>query len=635
MKVRPSYKLMLFSARKALSLWMLLGIGMSVYAQNFRFAQMTDIHLSPGNKNHEEDLMNSIKEINSTEGVDFVLITGDISERGDRETLMRAKELFSNLKSPYYIVMGNHETKWSDSGCTAWQEVFGYERFQMRHQGVHFLGFNMGPLMRMAYGHVVPQDLSWLDEELGKLPKDAPAIIVTHYPLLDGDVDNWYQVTDVLRKYNVRLCIGGHYHALKDFSYDGIPGVLMRSNLRDGEGRSGFGLYEVTPDSIRVMVCNHGVEPFQLACYSMRGPIKDMNGNILDPKAGADHYPSMEDNTTYSNVKETWIQKTGVGVYSSPAYSKGRVFVGDDLGILTAYDVKTGKQLWQFRTKARIVGTPAAANGIVVTGSADHSIYGVSAKTGKLLWRVECGAPVLGAVTIDGGQCFVGASDHKMRCIALKTGKIVWTLDGVEGYIETKPLVTSQHVVFGAWDNLLYSASRKDGTLEWKWKVEKGSTHYSPAAVWPVEAEGKVFVADPDRALSAIDAQTGQTVWRTKQSMVRETIGLSKDKERIYSKTMNDSIVCYQTAGTQPVELWATAVGFGYEHAPSMPVEQDGVVYGSTKEGMIFALEAKKGTLLWRHKIGNSLISTVVPIGKRRILFTSSDGVIGMLTDRE
>ena len=232
--------------KKTLYMGLLLWMGMNAWGQNFRFAQMTDIHLSPGNKEHEEDLRNSIQEINAEEGVDFVLITGDISEKGDRETLQRAKELFDTLEPPYYIVMGNHETKWSDSGCTAWQEVFGYERFQMEHKGVHFLGFNTGPLMRMAYGHVVPQDLSWLDEELGKLPKDAPAIIVTHYPLMDGDVDNWYQVTDVLRKYNVRLCVGGHYHALRNLSYDGIPGVLMRSNLRNEEKKSGFGMYEVT-----------------------------------------------------------------------------------------------------------------------------------------------------------------------------------------------------------------------------------------------------------------------------------------------------------------------------------------------------------------------------------------------------
>jgi hypothetical protein len=55
---------------------------------------------------------------------------------------------------------------------------------------------------------------------------------------------------------------------------------------------------------------------------------------------------------------------------------------------------------------------------------------------------------------------------------------------------------------------------------------------------------------------------------------------------------MNDSIVCYATQGNQPIEIWASDVGFGYEHAPSMPVEKDGVVFGSTKSGLIFALDA-------------------------------------------
>ncbi len=54
-----------------------------------------------------------------------------------------------------------------------------------------------------------------------------------HYPLLKGDVDNWYEVTDLLRHYNVRLCIGGHYHSMCNHSYDGIPGVLLRSNIRE------------------------------------------------------------------------------------------------------------------------------------------------------------------------------------------------------------------------------------------------------------------------------------------------------------------------------------------------------------------------------------------------------------------
>ena len=123
----------------------------------------------------------------------------------------------------------------------------------------------------------------------------------------------------------------------------------------------------------------------------------------------------------------------------------------------------------------------------------------------------------------------------------------------------------------------------------------------------------------------------GETVWRTFESQVRETVGLSEDAERIYSKTMNDSIVCYATEGNAPKKLWASNVGFGYEHAPYMPQEKEGVMYGSTKEGLIFALDSKTGKIIWKHKIGNSLINTVVPLNKKEVLFTATSGEVGLL----
>jgi|UniRef100_UPI00359CB1FB outer membrane protein assembly factor BamB/Icc-related predicted phosphoesterase len=595
----------------------------------FRFAQLTDIHLSPSNPNPTEDLLRSIAQINATDSIDFVLVTGDITEEGDRATMEKVKSCLDLLKVKYYVALGNHETKWSDSGCTAFGEIFGGERFDFEHKGFLFLGFNSGPLMRMAYGHVVPQDIRWMTERMNQYntrdpQQNKPVILVTHYPMIEGDVDNWYEVTDAVRPYNIRLFIGGHYHRNRDLRYDGIPGVLMRSNLRDKDGKPGYGIYEITKDSIRVYTQRIGEPKKQWAGFSLTESYYERNGK-------AEKYPDFSVNKEYPQVKEQWITKTGVGIYCSPAVEKDKVFIGDDMGYLTAYALKDGKALWRFQSGKRIVGTPAVSEGIVVFGSADCKIYGLNAQNGNLLWTVETSEPVLGAVTIDNGTAYIGASDHTFRAINTCNGEIKWTFTGVKGYIETKPLVTDSKVIFGAWDNTLYALNKADGRELWKWTGGLTRMHFSPAAVWPVAAEGKVFITDPQRAMTAIEIETGNTVWRTFQSMVRETIGLSEDGERIYSKTMNDSIVCYSTKGSHPHELWASNVGFGYEHAPSMQVEKDGIVFGSTKEGLIFALEAKTGKVLWKHKIGNSLISTVVPLSGNRILFTATGGEAGLL----
>ena len=595
----------------------------------FRFAQLTDIHLSPSNPNPTEDLLRSIAQINATDSIDFVLVTGDITEEGDRATMEKVKSCLDLLKVKYYVALGNHETKWSDSGCTAFGEIFGGERFDFEHKGFLFLGFNSGPLMRMAYGHVVPQDIRWMTERMnqyntGDPQQNKPVILVTHYPMIEGDVDNWYEVTDAVRPYNIRLFIGGHYHRNRDLRYDGIPGVLMRSNLCDKDGKPGYGIYEITKDSIRVYTQRIGEPKKQWAGFSLTESYYERNGK-------AEKYPDFSVNKEYPQVKEQWITKTGVGIYCSPAVEKDKVFIGDDMGYLTAYALKDGKALWRFQSGKRIVGTPAVSEGIVVFGSADCKIYGLNAQNGNLLWTVETSEPVLGAVTIDNGTAYIGASDHTFRAINTCNGEIKWTFTGVKGYIETKPLVTDSKVIFGAWDNTLYALNKADGRELWKWTGGLTRMHFSPAAVWPVAAEGKVFITDPQRAMTAIEIESGNTVWRTFQSMVRETIGLSEDGERIYSKTMNDSIVCYSTKGSHPHELWASNVGFGYEHAPSMQVEKDGIVFGSTKEGLIFALEAKTGKVLWKHKIGNSLISTVVPLSGNRILFTATGGEAGLL----
>ena len=587
------------------------------------FALLTDLHITKAG-NAAEDLQRAVEQINASGDVEFVLVTGDVTEEGDRASLQKAKNILDLLKVKYYAIPGNHETKWSDSGVTAFGDIFGDERFKFDYKGFLFYGFNTGPLMRMADGHVAPQDIIWLKKELKKAGKKKPVFLVTHYPLQTGDVDNWYELTDAVRSYNIRAFLGGHYHANRSLSYDGIPGVLNRSTLRNKEPVGGYCIYELTSDSIFVYEQIIGGERNKWLSL----PLKE---KLYDIKGATDKYPDFSVNKEYPFVKETWLNRTGVGIYSSPVVYDGKVYVGDDIGKLTCYNLANGKKIWSFRSNKRIVGTPAVDTGIVVFGSADKKIYGLDARTGKLLWTVTASEPVLGAVAIDNGIAYIGASDSTFRAIDIRTGKELWAYKEVKGYIETRPCFEDNLVIFGAWDNTLYALDKNTGKEIWKWTGGIRGMHYSPAAVWPVTADGKVFITDPQRAITAIDLKTGETVWRTYQSMVRETIGISEDKERVYSKTMNDSIVCFSTKGDQPVQIWASNVGFGYEHAPSMQVEKDGDVFGSTKNGLIFALEPLTGKVLWKHKIGNSLINTVVPVSRNQVLITSAGGEVGLL----
>lgn len=603
----------------------LLFIPFLSYSKDFQFAVLTDTHLSRSNPSPETDLIKCIEDINKCPDVRFVLVTGDITEQGDRQSLQRAKDLLDELHVPYYAIPGNHETKWSESGLTAFGKIYGSERFQFEYEGFHFFGFNSGPVIRMMDGHVAPQDIYWLQDELAKLPKNQPTIMVTHYPIQTGDVDNWYEVTDAVRPYNIRAFIGGHYHQNRLLNYEDIPAFLCRSSLHDKEDQtSGYTIFHVTNDSILSYEKKVNTAPVQWGGYDLHHTYFKAD-NTSYPR------PDYTVNDTYPNVEMVWSQNIKNAIYSSPIVDKNKIYLGDDSGIFYCLSANNGEIIWQYQTGNRIVGTAAVAKGVVVFGSADHSIYGLNASTGQLLWKVDAEEPVLGSAAIHKHTAYIGASDHTFRAIDIRNGQLLWTYNDIQGYMESRPFIYKDQVYFGAWDENMYALNTKDGTLRWKWAEGRSGMLYSPAAVWPVATNGKLFFSAPDRFLNAVDITSGKTVWRTSQSVVRETVGLSEDRKRVYSKTMQDSVVCYSATAPTAERLWSTHVGYGYDHAPSMPVEKKGIVFGSTKNGLIFSLDGKTGQLLWIHKYGNSIINTVFPLNQQECIFSSGEGVIGRI----
>ena len=223
-----------------------------VHNITFSFAQFTDVHISQSNENNTIDLQRAVEDVNTQEHIAFVLVSGDIAETGDYKSLMVAKRELDKLNCPYYIAPGNHDTKWSESGATDFKRIFGDNRFLLQFNGFLFLGINTGPIIKMGDGHVSPQDVIWVERQLKNVGKRMPVFIVTHYPLQNGDVDNWWMLTDVVRKYNMQAFLGGHYHINQVLNYDGIPGILNRSTLRAKEEFGGYTIYDMGEDTLFV-----------------------------------------------------------------------------------------------------------------------------------------------------------------------------------------------------------------------------------------------------------------------------------------------------------------------------------------------------------------------------------------------
>lgn len=592
----------------------------------FSFAQFTDVHISRSNENNTEDLRRAVEDVNGQDKIAFVLVSGDIAETGDYASLMVAKRELDKLNCPYYIVPGNHDTKWSESGATDFKRIFGDNRFRLQFNGFLFLGINTGPIIKMGDGHVSPQDVIWVERQLKNVGKRMPVFIVTHYPLKSGDVDNWWKLTDVVRKYNTQAFLGGHYHTNQVFNYDGITGILTRSTLRAKEEFGGYTVYDMTDDSLLVSEKVIGQEQVRWTALPIEKKMYIEGDQKLYPRA------DYAVNSQYKNVKDMWVSEIGYGIYGTPSVDAENIYFGDDKGIFHCYSLDKGKEVWAFQTAERIASTPMIAGDKIVFGSCDKHVYCLDIKTGKLVWRHRAGNAVMGSPMIKDGVVYIGASDGKFRALRLEDGELVWSFDEVKNYQESRPVIADGKVIFGAWDSYLYALNISDGSLAWKWNNGNSRPHFSPAAVWPVVAEGKVFITAPDRYMTAVNVADGSTAWRTKEHKVRETIGLSEDNKIVFSRCMNDSVLA--VAADDCRLLWKVDAKFGYDHNPSMLIERNGEIVFATKNGEINCLRSADGAILWKHKIGNSIINTMVPVGEKDWVLTTTDGVVARINVR-
>ena len=606
-----------------------------------RFAFISDIHITENGTSHIDNLKRCITDINSQPDIQFTIFGGDITDFGSDSEIAFTKRMIDELVHPYWIVAGNHDAKWSESGCNTFAKVFGYEHFEFEAGGIKFLGCNCGPNMRMAPALIPHESLTWLDSLVTAIPKEQPVIFVNHYPQ-DTSMLNYFQVMNTLKKGNIQLLIGGHWHQNRILNYEGVPGILGRSPDRGKE--VGYNIIDIKDGVFtcheRILVDAEGNiqtpedrKPWYTQTLSATAQYEpDRAAGRNNPYGLPFDYPFLkfDVNREYPQVSEIWRSQDEGDIGCGAILAAGLVLYANETGVVKALNAVTGREVWRFATEGKVFSTPAVWKKRVVIGSTDGNIYCLSLKNGRLCWRYRCDKSVLATPVIRNGIAFVGSSDHVFRALKVRNGRLVWACEGIAGFVECKPYADDEQIVFGDWANTLYSLNPQTGDVQWTWST-KGSRMFSPAAVYPVKSHGKIFLVTPERKTYALDARTGKQLWVS--SGGRESIALSPNGETIYIKTMFDSVQAYSTASTDVEKRWETAPGFGYEIAPTpCACSADGrLLFVPTDKGNLFCLNAADGSVAWKHKISVALLNSILPLPDNRLLIATMDGVVTLL----
>jgi len=601
----------------------------SLFAQEhsgFKFAFITDTHI--GGDNSVIDLRRTIRDINLNDTIAFVILSGDITEFGADSELKLARQMLDSLNKPWHIIPGNHDTKWSESGGNSFKRIFGSETFAFVYDGFLFIGTNSGPNMRMSPAQMPRENIVWLDSLLNTPGvADLKIIFVNHYPQ-DDSMNNWFEALDRLKKHDIQLILCGHGHIDKQYDFEGIPGLMCRSNLRANKEVGGYNIISISGDTvITASVRNPGGSTHKSWSRVKIAP-HGYGNNTATLKR-----PDFEINKTFSSVREEWRVQENSDIGAGGVISGVNYIYTTTSGEIKAVKVSDGKLVWSFRTGAKIYSTPAFKKNIIVESVTNGIVYALNASTGKMIWKFDAAEPIVASPVIYDNSVFIAGSGGKCFSLSLTDGKEKWHYDEVIGFVETIPVIHNNMIIFGTWENRLYALDRNTGSMIWLWHNNVTNRMLSPAACVPVVVNNRVFVVSPDRKMTCLDALSGNVLWRSdlEGNKVRESMGVSSDHSMIYAKTMDGNIIGVSTSGAEGTIVWRADLNTGYDIAPGVIVESEGIVYIPTDRGFIYAADRKTGKQLWAHRISTCLINQILPLNNHSVICSSMDGIITKL----
>ncbi len=212
-------------------------------ADNIKFIQITDAHLTTDSEFSQNVLKAAIKDINTLPEISFVVFTGDNIGSPTPENLRKFISIANKLKVPYYIAVGNHDVyKNKHMSKTEYFEIiregnpFKRQRsanYKFRKRNFVFLTVDGAKeVIPGSIGYYRKDTLAWVDKVLTKNKKRS-VIIFQHFPVEYPDgiesklkTHKTYKVEEyqeMLSKHdNVLAVLSGHFHVNDENMKNGV-----------------------------------------------------------------------------------------------------------------------------------------------------------------------------------------------------------------------------------------------------------------------------------------------------------------------------------------------------------------------------------------------------------------------------
>ena len=286
------------------------------------------------------------------------------------------------------------------------------------------------------------------------------------------------------------------------------------------------------------------------------------------------------------------------------------------------------QQAWTFKLPSSLVtsgpgfgslaATPIVANGVVYLQDLGDNVYALALATGKLQWEYQVSPKIVeggpNGVALAGGVVY-GDTTSTVFALSAATGKPIWVdqdlLGNGQGTLGIQPLVANGRVYLASsigtvpTGGILLALNASTGKLVWAFNTIApasnggAETPYGSGGAWETplaSSDGSVTFGTGNAYQSAAEAIAHPSPWLYTDSEVN--LDAATGKLRWYYQGVTNDFMDHDMQ-TSPI---------------AATVDGQPAVIGSGKMGVVYAMNASTGKLIWKTPVGEHSESDNYPL---------------------
>jgi outer membrane protein assembly factor BamB len=217
--------------------------------------------------------------------------------------------------------------------------------------------------------------------------------------------------------------------------------------------------------------------------------------------------------------------------------------------------------------------------------------------SGQLDWKFKsdygfCSSPVISQRVV-----YVNCAGGNLYSVGTNSGQTKWVFNR-EKWVGAAPTIFNNVVYVSGLDHFLYAVNAKTGVENWRF--EAGDMIMSSPAI----SDRKIYFGSYDGFLYALDIDTGQEKWKFKTEGNGQPLN-----------TM-----------PQPDNVGDLDYYFDLGAIVSDPTISTGVVYFSSYDGYLYALDANTGAEKWKFITNGEPANSIPVVSNETIYYAGTDG---------